>query len=64
MLPSRLRRFHTHRHERGVTLVLVAITIFAMLGVAALAVDLVTLYVSKAEAQRVADAAALAGAKV
>ncbi len=59
----RLTRFHTHRQERGITLVLVVILIFAMIGVAALLIDAVTLYVSKAEAQRVADAAALAGAK-
>ena len=59
----RLQRFRTHRHERGITLIFVVVAIFALLGIAALAIDLVTLYVSKAEAQRVADAAALAGAK-
>ena len=63
-LPSpRLQRFRTHRHERGITLMFVVVAIFALLGVAALTIDLVTLYVSKAEAQRVADASALAGAK-
>jgi Flp pilus assembly protein TadG len=59
-----LTRFYTHRRERGITLMFVVIAIFALLGMMALAIDLVTLYVSKSEAQRVADAAALAGAKV
>ena len=59
----RLHSFRTRRSERGITLMFVVVAIFALLGVAALAIDLVTLYVSKAEAQRVADAAALAGAK-
>ena len=59
----RLERYRTHRRERGVTMMFIVIAIFALLGVAALAIDLVTIYVSKAEAQRVADSAALAGAK-
>ena len=59
----RLYGFNIRRRERGITLIFVVVAIFALLGVAALAIDLVTLYVSKAEAQRVADAAALAGAK-
>ena len=54
----RLERYQTHRRERGVTMMFIVIAIFALLGVAALAIDLVTIYVSKAEAQRVADAAA------
>ena len=58
-----LPQFQARRRERGITLIFVVVAIFALLGVAALAIDLVTLYVSKAEAQRVADAAALAGAK-
>src|SRR5437899_5253758 len=36
----------------------------ALLAMAALAIDIVTLYVSEGDAQRAADAAALAGAKV
>src|SRR5439155_17988495 len=52
------------RRERGVTILLVAIAMMALLAMAALAIDIVTLYVSEGEAQRVADAAALAGAKV
>jgi hypothetical protein len=49
--------------ERGQTLVLVALTLVTLLAMAALAIDVVTLYVAKSEAQRAADAAALAGAK-
>ncbi len=59
----RSSRFHSRGRERGVTLALVAISIFALFGVAALLIDVVTLYVAKADAQRVANAAALAGAK-
>jgi len=54
---------HTKSNERGQTLVLVALTLVSLLAMAALAIDVVTLYVAKSEAQRAADAAALAGAK-
>src|SRR5882724_2843725 len=60
---ARTSRFHTRRGERGITVAFVAVSIFALVGMAALAIDLVTLYVGKAQAQRAADAAALAGAK-
>ena len=50
------------RGERGATLVFVAISLAALLGVMALAIDLSMLYVGRSEAQRAADAAALAGA--
>ena len=49
--------------ERGITLVYVALSMFALLGMAALAIDLITLYVGKSQVQRAADAGALAGAK-
>lgn len=49
------------RDERGGTLALVAVTMVVLLGMAALAVDLSMGYATRAEAQRVADAAALAG---
>ena len=52
------------RNERGQTLVLVALAIVSLLGMAALAIDVVTLYVAHAEAQRAADSAAIAGAKM
>jgi Flp pilus assembly protein TadG len=51
------------RGERGQTIILVAVCVVSLLAMAALAVDIVTLYVAKGEIQRAADAAALAGAK-
>lgn len=52
------------RHsEQGQTILLVAVSIVALLSMAALAIDVVTLYVAKSEIQRAADAVALAGAK-
>src|SRR5579864_8103953 len=50
-------------NERGSTLVIVAAVMIVLLGVAALAIDLVSFYAVRAEAQRAADAAALAGAQ-
>lgn len=50
--------------ERGVTFALVAVSIVAILAMAALSIDVATLYIANAEAQRAADAAALAGARV
>jgi hypothetical protein len=50
--------------ERGQTLALVAVSIIALLGMAALAIDVVSLYVARGQAERAADAAALAAAKV
>ncbi len=52
------------RNRRGATLVIVAISLAAMLSMLALAIDLGMLYKTRAEAQRAADAAALAGASV
>ncbi len=51
------------RSQRGVSLFLVALGLTILLGIAALAIDLAMLYVARNEAQRAADAAALAGAK-
>ncbi len=50
--------------ERGISLLMVAIGLLVLLGISVLAIDLVSLYVGRNEAQRAADAAALAGAKV
>ena len=50
--------------ERGVTIVLVAVAMVTILAMAALSIDVVTLYVARSEAQRAADAAALAAAKM
>lgn len=51
------------RQERGQTVILVAVAIVSLLAMAALAIDVVTLYVARSEIQRAADATALAGAK-
>ncbi len=48
--------------ERGATLVLVALSMVALVSVAALAVDVGMLLTARSEAQRVADLSALAGA--
>ena len=56
------RQRHRHR-ERGQTILLVAISLVSLLAMAALAIDVVTLYVASSQIQRAADAAALAGAK-
>ena len=52
------------RRERGVTILIVAVAMIAMLAMLALAIDVVSLYAAEGDAQRTADAAALAGAKV
>src|ERR1700685_270443 len=52
------------RDERGVTIVLVAAAMVAVLAMAALSIDVVTLYLANTEAQRSADAAALAGVRI
>lgn len=50
--------------QSGQTIVLVALSMVAILAVIALAIDIVTLYVARNEAQHAADAGALAGAKM
>jgi Flp pilus assembly protein TadG len=52
-----------HHRQRGQTLVLVALCLVVLISMAALAIDLTTLYVARGEMQRSADAAALAGAQ-
>src|SRR5271157_4691693 len=57
-------RIHTRASARhGVILPYVALTIVAMLGFLALAIDLGMMMVAKAQAQNAADAAAFAGAR-
>jgi Flp pilus assembly protein TadG len=51
------------KSERGVTIALVAIAMVSMIAMAGLSIDVGTLYQASAEAQRVADAAALAAAQ-
>lgn len=53
-----------NRDERGVTMILVAIAMVAIIGIAALSIDVITLYLAREEAQRSADSAALAAAKI
>jgi hypothetical protein len=60
---TRVKTAH-RKNERGITIVLVAFSLLALLGMAALAIDVSTLYVAHGEAQRAADAAALAGARM
>jgi Flp pilus assembly protein TadG len=50
--------------ERGFTMAFVALTMAVLISMAALSIDVATLYQSKAEAQRAADAAALTAARV
>src|SRR5207248_2010527 len=50
-------------NQQGQTLILVAVSLLSLVGIAALAIDMTTLYVARAEIQHAADAAALAGAK-
>jgi len=52
------------RSQRGQTMALVAVSMISLLAMAALAIDVVTLYVARGQAERGADAAALAAAKV
>jgi Flp pilus assembly protein TadG len=59
--PQRLTR--KQRRERGITLALVALAIFSIIALAGLSIDVGTLYQASAEAQRAADAAALAAAR-
>jgi hypothetical protein len=64
-LISRCAAHHNDRRsERGVTIALVAVAMVAIIGMAMLSIDVVTLYLADAEAQRTADAAALAAARV
>jgi hypothetical protein len=63
-LIQRPRRSTVNRaRERGVTMALVALAIFGIIAMAALSIDIGTLYQGSAEAQRAADAAALAAAR-
>lgn len=50
--------------EQGVTLLLVAVAMFSIIAMAALSIDVGTLYQASAEAQRSADTAALAAARM
>src|ERR1700731_4933522 len=58
------RKIAGRDREQGVTLALVAIGMFSVIAMAALSIDVGRLYEANAEAQRAADAAALAAARV
>jgi hypothetical protein len=63
-LIQRPQRSAEHRsRERGITLALVALAIVGIIAMAGLSIDIGTLYEASAEAQRAADAGALAGAR-
>jgi Flp pilus assembly protein TadG len=53
-----------HTSERGVTMVFVALAMVAIIAMAALSIDVITLYLAREEAQRSADQAALAAARI
>jgi hypothetical protein len=58
------RRAGTLHRQAGITMLLVAMAMVAIIAMAALSIDVVTLYLARMEAQRSADAAALAAARV
>jgi Flp pilus assembly protein TadG len=65
LIPRQRRNVEPSRPcQRGFTMAFVAITMVAIISMAALSIDIGTLYEAKAEAQRAADAAALAAAQV
>ncbi len=68
MLPpliDRQRSYSKRRsEERGFTMALVAVALVAIIAMAALSIDIGTLYQAKDEAQRAADAAALTAARM
>ncbi len=57
-------RFGSPRRQGGVSMVLLAVSLFMLLGFTALAVDGGNLYVARNELQNAADAGALAGARM
>lgn len=59
-----MRAKQWNRSDKGATLVIVAGAMIVLLGMSAMAVDLVSAYLARAQAQRAADAAALAGASI
>jgi hypothetical protein len=55
--------FESREHERGQTLLIVVVCIAVLVGMAALSIDIATLYTASNETRRTAEAAALAGAQ-
>ncbi|MGD0598814.1 MAG: pilus assembly protein TadG-related protein, partial [Terriglobales bacterium] len=59
------RKISGRKNQQGVIITLVAVFMLFVIGaMAALSIDVVTLYTARSEAQLAADAAALAGARV
>ena len=56
--------FSRKKRQRGVSLLMVALALVALIAMAALSIDVASLYTARGEAQRAANAAALAGAKM
>src|SRR5215472_17206294 len=63
-MESHCRKEKWNRNDSGATLVITTGVMVVALGVSALGIDMAQLYVVRGEAQRAADAAALAGAEV
>jgi Flp pilus assembly protein TadG len=61
---NRNRNEDARSNERGVTIALVALAMVGIISMAALSIDVGTLYQAKAEAQRAADAGALTAARL
>ena len=53
----------SEREQRGSVIIIFAVCLFLLVGLAALAVDIGYVYTTRSELQNVADAAALAGAR-
>lgn len=61
----RLKKNIARKNEQGIIITLVAVFMLGVIGaMAALSIDVVTIYTARSEAQLAADAAALAGARV
>lgn len=60
---SRILHWSAHKNERGAVLVIVAVVLIVLIGIAALAVDVGYIAVTRNELQNVADAAALAATR-
>jgi hypothetical protein len=61
--PKKYRPDQSKKNESGQTIYIVAVALVVVLGMAALAVDVTFFYAAHSQAQKAADAAALAGAK-
>ncbi|MFY9979588.1 MAG: pilus assembly protein TadG-related protein [Candidatus Sulfotelmatobacter sp.] len=64
LIERRTRRTAREARQRGVTMAMVALSLVALISMAALSIDLGSLYEAKAEAQRAADLGALAAARI